>query len=184
MSMRTTRDRSSNRAFAASRQATKGVTFVPAGLLAGLFILGCPWGTTAADSCDKQLSDLSAKFSEAYVNLDSECYPTSTTDSQNLCGFQLSQECQEKYDALAQESGQAYNDLYETCPDYAPNLPMEPMPGGVPDPVADGQPRRALGAPVTGAPSKKEMLSQIKSLKKQLRRARSKNKRLARECGK
>lgn len=136
--------------------------------------------SAAADTCKNRYAALTDRFSAEYINLDAECYPGESSDLTASCGFELSPECQERYNALAQESTEAYNALFEECPDLLTPIFVDVTQVDSP-PVMYGD-RQAPAGPVVRAPTKREMLTQLKSLKKQLRRSQAKNKKLRSRC--
>lgn len=131
--------------------------------------------------CDDRFIALSDKFAAAYIEIDAECYPQ---DGASWCGFELSAECQERYNTLATERDNAYNALYEECYGAGWFSPVEDStPVGVsPENLRGGV--KAISREVVAAPTKKEMLARIKSLKKQLRRAKATNKKMRSRCRK
>ena len=144
------------------------------------FVVGHADSVRAQDlpitSCETQLGALNDRFSAEYVTLDSECYPSEGQPIEYSCGFELSVECQAKYEALGAEANSAYEAFYQDCPDY-----------GVALPVGDGAVvfnlmGKNASAPVTKAPTKKEMLVTIRQLKKKLRRAEVRMKKTRGRC--
>lgn len=136
----------------------------------------------APGSCDQRFIALNERFGAEYINLDAECYPK---DGESWCGFQLSEECQEKYSALATESGNAYNALYSEC--YSADgvtTRVDAEPSFMSSQKIPSAEVRSIAPEVVAAPSKQELLSQIKSLKKQLRRSKASNKKMRARCRK
>lgn len=117
-------------------------------------------------SCERRAVLLNEYYNEQYIALEAKCYGEPAGGVVDSCKPQeLSAECQEQYEALARESAQAFDDLYADCPD----LPRpRPMPEGNTGSVEN------VAGPTFKAPSKVELLDQVKSLKKQLRRSQAK----------
>ncbi|NDC38797.1 MAG: hypothetical protein EBZ48_12215 [Proteobacteria bacterium] len=148
-----------------------------------------------ADSCDQRFTTLNERFAAAYINLDAECYPqpsnpdgtTSSSDSQGGgdgsvpggCGFELSAECRERYDALSTAVGEAWNAFYAECPGYFTMTPIS---------SASGKDSIGGSGPVRSAPTKQQMLGEIKTLKKSVKKLRrdlrAANRKLTRQCRK
>jgi hypothetical protein len=132
--------------------------------------------------CEERFTAINDRFSAAYVNLDADCYPA---DSSAWCGFQLSPECFERYDLLSKESSEVYNAYYQEC--YGPGwneffgISDSSNSSSVEKTQSEA---KASTAQVVAAPTKKEMLKTIKSLKKQLRRAKAKSKKMRAQCKK
>lgn len=149
-----------------------------------LSILGTLDSSSAAssDTCEQKFTALNDRLSAAYIALDTECYPNDTSNVTSSCGFELSPECQERYDALAQEGNDGYNELYLECAEFLTPVLVDVKPGEDAPRVGDTQ-TRTIPRPVVRAPSKKEMLTKIKSLKKQLKREKAKSKKLRKRCG-
>jgi hypothetical protein len=149
-----------------------------------LSILGTLDSSSAQSSgtCDQKFTALNDRLSAAYIALDSECYPNDSSDLTTSCGFELSPECQEEYAALAQEGNDAYNELYVECAEFLTPVLVDVKPGEDAPRMGDTQ-SRTIPRPVVRAPSKKEMLTKIKSLKKQLKREQAKGKKLRKRCG-
>lgn len=137
---------------------------------------------TSSDTCEQKFAALNDRLSAAYIALDADCYPADSSDVTSSCGFEISPECQERYDALAQEGNDAYNDLYLECSEFLTPVLVDAKPGDEAPRMGDTQ-RRTIPRPVVRAPSKKEMLTRIKSLKKQLKREQAKSKKLRKRCG-
>lgn len=142
-----------------------------------------PAASSATDTCEQKFTALNDRLSAAYITLDAECYPKDSSDVTSSCGFEISPECQERYNALAQEGNDAYNELYLECAEFLTPVLVDAKPGEDAPRVGDTQ-RRTIPRPVVRAPSKKEMLVKIKSLKKQLKREQAKSKKLRKRCGK
>ncbi len=150
-----------------------------------LSILGTLDSSSAASSatCEQKFAALNDRLSAAYIALDTECYPNDSSLGTTSCGFELSPECQEKYDGLAQEGNDAYNELYLECSEFLTPVLVDVKPGEDAPRMGDTQ-SKTIPRPVVRAPSKKEMLTKIKSLKKQLKREQAKSKKLRKRCGK
>ena len=110
--------------------------------------------------CEQEFNALNERFSAAYITLDAQCYPS---DGAAWCGFEISQECQ-----CYPGDGTSRSDVSST-PWMSENTAERSI--------------RSLAPKVVAAPTKVEMLSKIKSLKKQLRRAKAKNKKMRASCG-
>lgn len=151
----------------------------------GFVILGTPDSSSAASSatCEQKFSALNDRLSASYIALDTECYPDDSSNGNSSCGFELSPECQERYAALAQEGNDAYNELYLECSEFLTPVLVDVKPGEDAPRMGDTQ-SRTIPRPVVRAPSKKEMLTKIKSLKKRLKREQAKSKKLRKRCGK
>ena len=139
--------------------------------------------TAAADTCEQKFAALNERLSAAYITLDAECYPSDSAVATTSCGFEISAECRERYDALAQEGNDAYNELYLECSDFLTPVLVDVKPGEQSPRVGDTE-RKTIPRPVVSAPSKKDMLTKIKSLKKQLKREQTKSKKLRKRCSK
>jgi hypothetical protein len=158
-------------------------TFQLASLI--LSILGTLNSSSAQSSgtCEQKFAALNDRLSAAYIALDTECYPNDSSNGTSSCGFELSPECQERYDALAQDGNDTYNELYLECSEFLTPVLVDDKPGES-SPRVENAPRKSIPRPVVRAPSKKEMLVKIKSLKKQLKREQAKSKKLRKRCGK
>ena len=145
------------------------------------YILACTgllWAYTSSSyadqSCEDRATELNDRFGARYITLESECYPAakepviSSDDT-----FTLSPECQEKYDALNIEAAAEWDALYQACPDLPRPVPVDASP-------RDGQ--TGVG-PTMRAPTKQELFDRVSSLKGKLKRAKSRQRRLARQCG-
>jgi hypothetical protein len=132
--------------------------------------------------CEERYAAIGDKFSAAYVNLEAECYPA---DAAAWCGVQLSPECVERYEALNKESNDVYSAYYEECYGAGWGAFFGITDSASSDNVEKAQSEaKASTAQVVAAPTKKEMLKRIKSLKKQLRRAKASNKKMRARCSK
>jgi hypothetical protein len=123
----------------------------------------------ADDSCRSQATELNDKQAAQFIALESECYPPNmepTTSSDNK--FELSPECQAKYEALWAKSSAEWDALYEACPD-------------LPRPRGDGVP--SIAGPTNRAPTKQELLDRLSTIKGKLKRVQAKHRKLARRCG-
>jgi hypothetical protein len=138
---------------------------------------------SSSDTCEQKFAALNERLSGAYIALDSECYPNDSSTQATSCGFVVSPECQEKYNALAQEGNDSYNELYLECSEFLTPVLVDDKPGAS-SPRVDNAPRKSIPRPVVSAPTKKEMLTKITSLKKQLKREQAKSKKLKKRCGK
>jgi hypothetical protein len=154
-----------------------------AALIFSTFVGFGPAASSATDTCDQKFTALNERLSAAYINLDAECYPKDSSDVTSSCGFQISLECQERYDALAQEGNDVYNELYLECSEFLTPVLVDDKPSAS-SPRVENAPRTSIPRPVVRAPTKKEMLVKIKSLKKQLKREQAKSKKLRKRCGK
>jgi hypothetical protein len=138
---------------------------------------------SATDICEQKFTALNDRLSAAYITLDAECYPKDSSDVTSSCGFEISPECQERYNALAQEGNDAYNELYLECSEFLTPVLVDDQKAEN-SPRVGATPRRSVPRPVVRAPTKKEMLTKISSLKKQLKRERNKSKKLRARCRK
>jgi hypothetical protein len=129
------------------------------------------WDPTAVNkNCSERFSALSDKYSAAYINLDAECGPG---DGASWCGFEISPECNERYSALSDENNEEYNALLQDC-NSGEFAYITSVNGSSDLSTSAVRSESRLKTPrVVAAPSKKELLAQIKSLKKQLRRAKA-----------
>jgi hypothetical protein len=137
---------------------------------------------SVSKECEQRATAIGDKFSAAYVNLEAECYPA---DGAGWCGYELSPECLDRYQALNKESNDTYNAYFEECygPGWGGQFGYSDSSGS--DSVETTRSEaKASTAQVTAAPTKKEMLKRIKSLKKQLRRAKANNKKIRARCAK
>ena len=158
-------------------------TFQLASLI--LSILGALDSSSAQSSgtCEQKFAALNDRLSAAYIALDTECYPNDSSNGTASCGFELSPECQERYDALAQDGNDTYNELYLECSEFLTPVLVDDKPGES-SPRVGNAPRKSIPRPVVRAPSKKEMLVKIQALRKQLKREQAKSKKLRKRCGK
>ena len=111
-------------------------------------------------NCNKKLSDIGERFSKIYLELESECYPEPDAYQ---CGFELSSECAAKYESVSNQSAAEYELLAKVCPDLFANFEDSV---GV---MSKGNQR---------APSKQELSNKVRSLKRKLRNAEARNKKL------
>jgi hypothetical protein len=111
-------------------------------------------------NCSKKLNEINERFGKLYLDLEGECYPEPDAYQ---CGFELSSECQAKYEAIGNDSTAEYEALAKTCPDLFANFE---------DSVS------IMSKGNQRAPSKKELSNQVRSLKKKLRNAEARNKKL------
>jgi hypothetical protein len=208
--------------------------------VACLSVVAAASPAVAQSDCDTLWTTIVTNTQTAYIEVDSECYPSGFANS---CGFQLSQECQDKYATVNNDWATAYDAFNQECPNYFgspdqggtdpntdpvtgivvdPPILVDPTP--IVDPPADpgdtdppttdpgtgGQdpivcevfdsvgpslnggpammygtartPRVKKNIPIVRTPTKKEMLQQIKSLKKQLRKEKKKSRKLSKRC--
>lgn len=159
------------------------------GALAVLWI--CSASAQAQSNCDQRFAELNERFSAAYISLESDCFPSDAppvvSSDCSVMVPELTPECQARRDALAAETSTAWDEFYRNCPDYQKPTPAEGAPGDEVHTTADG--RANNKAPVTKAPSKQELFAtmnklkkQVSSLKKSLRKERTKRQNTERRC--
>lgn len=146
-------------------------------------LTGAPLLANAEVRCDERFWEINERFGAQMMELDKACYPDDAVQTGLYVCYPLSDECREKYEALAQETDQAFQDLYLEC-----DTPVA-MPGvvGVDENVALGSRARGSQAyrPKTqSGPTNKAMAKQIRQLKAKLRKAQSSLKASKRSCSK
>jgi hypothetical protein len=124
------------------------------------FVLALHSAARADAPCEVRATELNDSFAAEYIALETECYPAEPqTFSTNDGEFNVSPECQAKYEQLNARLTTAWEELYAACPD-------------LPRPRANN----------FRAPTKQELLDRINRLKHRLSRARAKQRILARQC--
>ena len=129
-------------------------------ILLSIFLVPCVLHAESNRNCNRKLNEIGERFSKVYLELEAECYPESAAYQ---CGFELSSECQAKYEAVGNESSVEYEALGKICPDLFANFE---------DSVS------VMSNSNQRAPSKKELSSQLNSLKRKLNNAKARNKKL------
>ncbi len=164
-------------------------------LLCGLSVIHIHGASAQANaSCEKRAEKLSDYFAAKYIEVDAKCYGVAGGVEPSFRGSEvkgggvavkpqssappvvdnckvpeLSPECQAQYEELMQEAAKAWDALYADCPELAQPIPIS---GGIP-----------VG-PTFKAPSKVELLKQVKSLQRQLRRTKTKRRETSGLCRK